>query len=85
MNMILCNSSMIQGFGIETMPGDVVDLTMVFANGEVYKYTDVPIKKIIGMLDADSHGAYFAHIIKNEHTWRKLGYVKTLQAGPIEE
>lgn len=47
-------------------------LTVHLKNGEVYTYHDVPERKHIDMLAADSVGAFVTKHIKPHHTHRKV-------------
>lgn len=48
-------------------------LEIEFANGEVYRYHDVPIDLHLELMQASSHGEYFAHRIRDAgFDWQKV-------------
>lgn len=40
-------------------------------DGKIYQYTDVPAETYRGLMDAESHGRYFNHHIRDLH-YRRL-------------
>lgn len=82
--MVLCKSSMLQGFGYDQ---NRERLVIVFHNGTVYEYLHVSQSRVISLLTAISHGGYFTKHIKENYGHKQMGRgsIGLLQAGPIEE
>ena len=79
--MVLCKSSMLQGFGYTQ---ERERLTIVFHNGSVYEYGRVPQSRVLALLAAESHGGYFTKHIKENYGHTQLGYIGgLLKAGPL--
>lgn len=50
------------------------ELLMTFANGGVYKYSDVPLAIWEGLISSDSSGSYFFHNIRNGgYAYERMG------------
>lgn len=47
-------------------------LEIEFKHGGIYQYIDVPIRVYEELMDADSHGKYFATNIRNDYEYQKL-------------
>jgi len=46
-------------------------LEVEFKHGGVYEYYDVPIEVYEGIMNADSHGKFFAANIRNDYKYQK--------------
>lgn len=47
-------------------------LEIEFNHGGVYQYYDVPESEYEALMDADSHGKYFASNIRNDYEYQKM-------------
>lgn len=47
-------------------------LEVEFNHGGVYQYFDVPLNVYKELINADSHGKYFAANIRNEYEFKKI-------------
>jgi hypothetical protein len=47
-------------------------LTIEFHNGRTYAYADVPHAVYEGLMDAESHGRFFAIYIRNGYPFRRI-------------
>jgi len=47
-------------------------LEVEFKHGGVYQYFDVPESVYADLMNADSHGKYFMHNIKDDYEYEKL-------------
>lgn len=47
-------------------------LEIEFNHGGVYQYFDVPIEEYEALMNADSHGSYFHHNIRDVYECEKL-------------
>lgn len=47
-------------------------LEIEFNHGGIYQYFDVPVEEYEGLMNADSHGRYFVHNIKDNYEFVKL-------------
>ena len=48
-------------------------LEIEFRHGGVYQYSGVPPEEHRALMDADSHGKYFAAEIKSRYEFKKVG------------
>jgi len=47
-------------------------LEIEFNHGGVYQYFDVPVNVYEELMNADSHGKYFVHNIKDDYEYQKM-------------
>ena len=47
-------------------------LEIEFNNGHVYQYYHVPYSLYSGLMNANSHGIYFSHNIRDKYVTRKI-------------
>jgi len=47
-------------------------LEIEFNHGGIYQYFDVPIEEYKALMNADSHGSYFHHNIRDVYEYEKL-------------
>ena len=47
-------------------------LEIEFNSGRVYQYFNVPPDEYQGLMNADSHGSYFYHNIRDVYRYRKI-------------
>lgn len=47
-------------------------LEVEFNHGGVYQYFDVPQNEYNALMNADSHGRYFVHNIKDDYEYQKM-------------
>ena len=43
-------------------------LEVEFVDGAVFRYTDIPYREYLGLMDAGSHGKYFLRNIRDMYT-----------------
>ena len=68
MNMIPVNSSDLSSVGYENGT-----LYVRFNSGSLYSYSNVPESVYRELLNAPSHGKYFAAYIKNSYPYQRIG------------
>jgi len=47
-------------------------LEIEFNHGGIYQYSDVPLEVYNEIMEADSHGKYFAKNIKNNYEFKRM-------------
>lgn len=68
-NMIPIFSSNLSAIGYERVDST---LYIQFTNGHLYAYSDVPLSVYDGLMNAPSHGQFFARFIKNSYRYCRL-------------
>lgn len=68
MNMVSVNSSDIASIGYENRV-----LHILFRNGGLYEYSNVPESVYRSLMSAASHGKYFHAHIKGKYGYRRIG------------
>ncbi len=68
MIMISVNSSDLKAVGYEN---GILEIS--FVKGGLYRYSGVPLSVYQGLMDAGSHGKYFARYIKNSYSYQRIG------------
>lgn len=67
--MVTLNSSDLRGAEYDTAGAT---LTIVFHDGSVYEYYNIPHSEYVGLLNASSHGQYFHAHIKDRYRYRRI-------------
>ena len=67
--MIAVQSSNLASIGYNPWTGDLV---IEFHGGRVYQYFGVPFEVYLGLMNADSHGGYFAANIRDQYQFRRV-------------
>ena len=66
---ITVQSSNLRSVGYDPWSGT---LTIEFHSGKIYEYVDVPLAVYAGLMDAQSHGRFFAIFIRKAYAFRRL-------------
>jgi len=69
MAKILLNSSNLKSVDYDE---DTLTLEVEFKRGGKYRYLEVPLEVVNGLIDAKSAGVYFASKIRNKYVTEKL-------------
>jgi hypothetical protein len=67
--MIAVESSNLCSVGYNPWTGE---LEIEFRGGRVYQYPGVPFEVYLGLMNADSHGSYFAANIRDQYQFRRV-------------
>lgn len=69
MNFIKVTSSNIQTIGYDTQANT---LRIIFSNGSIYDYSNIPSDIYNALINAQSIGKYFHQMIKNNYSYIKI-------------